>query len=350
MTPPQSELPKVFLSHRHADKQIASDIRTTLESWANFDIQIFQSDSPGHGAMIGKPLNDQLAKNLRDSHLVVLIFLAADDDWSYCMWECGVATDPDKLNPTNVVVFQFTDEAPRVFEDKVRVIVAENNLDAIRDFAIAFHRDEKFFPRLDRALCPKVADAEIDNRSKEFHELLLSHIPPGTPNEYPRWDHLKLGVALDKINEVRKRISEETENHPPGPTSKEKLQWTSEMVEAECKVRTGFGQAGRHFGYDPLRRDAKFTEYLLQLSEQSGESTKKCGESIFDEMARAILSFPAEPSWYRLRSAVQKNMWFVPIVSHARTLPHRDDNCMEFDLYLYEIPVVGNRAMIKAPS
>jgi len=29
------------------------------------------------------------------SDVVMLIFTTESEDWSYCMWECGVATDPD---------------------------------------------------------------------------------------------------------------------------------------------------------------------------------------------------------------------------------------------------------------
>jgi hypothetical protein len=52
--------------------------------------------------------------------VVLLVYTTEDQDWSYCMWECGVAMKPDAPQ-TRIVVLQCAAETPNVFEDRVRV-------------------------------------------------------------------------------------------------------------------------------------------------------------------------------------------------------------------------------------
>jgi hypothetical protein len=37
-----------------------------------------------------------LLRALGEARLVLLVFTKADADWSYCLYECGVAIDPEQ--------------------------------------------------------------------------------------------------------------------------------------------------------------------------------------------------------------------------------------------------------------
>ena len=77
-----------------------------------------------------------------DTQVLILIYTSPDEDWSYCMFECGVATDP-KSPHTNIIVFQCGRDAPKPFEDQLRVDV--RRFDDIRKFSKAFFTDPTFF-------------------------------------------------------------------------------------------------------------------------------------------------------------------------------------------------------------
>jgi len=79
--------PRIFLSHRFADKPIADVIRRNLARWG-FD-DIYQA-----GPRLGDPLTDELRDVLEDVDLVILVYTVTDEEWSWCMWECGLATHP----------------------------------------------------------------------------------------------------------------------------------------------------------------------------------------------------------------------------------------------------------------
>ena len=114
--------PNVFISHRHADKAIAETVADFLHQRSSGAATIFCSSSVDHVTPVaGVSLEQSLKKALASCDVVVLVFTAESEDWSFCMWECGVATDPRDQRPTNVVVFQCGDNAPKPYVDYLRV-------------------------------------------------------------------------------------------------------------------------------------------------------------------------------------------------------------------------------------
>ncbi len=107
-------MPTIFISHRHTDSQIANVINKHLRRWGFPPNSIYQSSAAtGRGPRIGEPLAQNLLDALSRANAVLLVYTFAKDDWSYCMWECGVATDPQSPN-TRIIVFQTTDDIPSV--------------------------------------------------------------------------------------------------------------------------------------------------------------------------------------------------------------------------------------------
>src|SRR3954453_8886931 len=87
--------PLLFISHRHVDKPIADVLRQFVTERSGGRISVFQSSSAqAEGARVGREVQRELKENLWQAGVIVLIYTSPDEDWSYCMWECGVATHP----------------------------------------------------------------------------------------------------------------------------------------------------------------------------------------------------------------------------------------------------------------
>ena len=167
----------IFISHRPADKEIADAIRDTLQDWGSGRISIFQSSDPQRSTRIGEPLSAELKNALVNADVVLLVYTFTDQDWFYCMWECGVATDPERER-TKVVVFQCTDDMPAPFQDQVRVKITEEE---IRKFTEQFHKNSDLFPEFDQAFSPDIEEDSIDRKSKALYERLIKVVPTRIP-------------------------------------------------------------------------------------------------------------------------------------------------------------------------
>ena len=87
--------PTVFISHRHADAKVARIVadfldRTSCRQRLGAPVVERRLRAPGRRR---EPRPHAEAK-LAGSDVVVLVFTAEGPGWSWCMWECGVATDP----------------------------------------------------------------------------------------------------------------------------------------------------------------------------------------------------------------------------------------------------------------
>ena len=100
---------------------------------------------------------------MAESDLVILIFTSEEADWSWCMWECGVATNPRDERPTEVVVLQCGDSAPKPYGEDVRVDV--RSLDSLTGFVKTVLTTTACFPKAGE---PLTKFSPEDKRIKEF--------------------------------------------------------------------------------------------------------------------------------------------------------------------------------------
>ena len=141
---PRSGRPLLFISHRHADQAIADVLRTFVTDRSGGRIAVFQSSSAqADNARVGRELHRELKEQLWAAGAVVLVFTIPKEDWSYCMWECGVATHPASPE-TKIVVLQCGPHAPSVYADAVRI--QAHDPVSIQKFANDFLTSPDFFP------------------------------------------------------------------------------------------------------------------------------------------------------------------------------------------------------------
>jgi hypothetical protein len=310
--------PKIFISHRFADRPIADVVNDTLTRWG-FD-NIYQAGAPGAGPRIGQPLSDELREELEEVDLVILVYTFSDEDWSWCMWECGLATQPRKADATRVVVFRCSAyDAPRQFVQQVNVDV---NLDGIRDFTRQLHRNEDFFKGLGRAWRPSLPDKTIDDLSKDFYEDLRPVIPAGRREERYRWDRFTL-----KLEPPADRLALDSDDEDE----------VVRLIQGELFVTEPFGNALAHYGYADLEDDLKLSDLVGRWTRETQNRENASDEWIKGlclEIRRAIANYPAKPTWYELSSVKFNDYSYFPVLNHVRVLP---DGSMQFDVYFYAV-------------
>jgi hypothetical protein len=92
----QQREPMVFISHKHTDRGIADAVRSFIERRSNREVRVYQSSSAEAEAPdVGRALTAELKAALWKTGIVILLYTSEDQDWQWCMWECGVATNPN---------------------------------------------------------------------------------------------------------------------------------------------------------------------------------------------------------------------------------------------------------------
>lgn len=158
-------LSKIYISHRLADKNIADMLRIALQDWGNGQLQIIQSsDIRNSGAKIGMTLTNEQKNAFADNHIVILIYTVSDNDWYYCMWECGLATNTHG-QATRIVLFQCANDLSILHLEHMRVSPTE---ESVKLFIQDFHKNPTFFPGSDEAFTPEMDEETLDTRSRDL--------------------------------------------------------------------------------------------------------------------------------------------------------------------------------------
>ncbi len=207
--------PLVFISHRHSDRAIGEALAQFLNRRSSGGVRVHLSSSPGfEGPRLGRPLNEELKRALGASDLVVLIYTSETEDWSYCMWECGVATDPNDEKPTKVVVFQCGRQVPKPYDEYLRVDA--RNGDSILEFVKAFFTSLDLFHTCDQPLTTFHPNGEeVRELATELHGKLADVLPaPGADELEERAATTYLCVEFDA--QAVQDIKEARDKNDPG--------------------------------------------------------------------------------------------------------------------------------------
>jgi hypothetical protein len=317
--------PVLFISHRHDDCAIADVLRRFIEARTGGRVRVFQSSSAGaKGPKQGENLSEELRQALWHASVVVLIYTTRDQDWSYCMWECGVAQLPE---PSSTVVFQCADQFPRVFADQVRVGV--RNEQDIERFVNDLLTEPAYFPQLGRAATDFDAGTEsVQEAAHELYRALQDVLPApdGVGEEWPLYPQLTMELSdeqMERISEV-----EGSEEHRLGVVRK--------VVVEEALVTGGDGQVGRIFSARGFPRNASMPGMPMRALISSWEANSPTPASQWvDGMCSQLIAaahdqFPI-PRWELMRGADRNDWtWYGPIVRYIKEIPRR--KCTEIDV------------------
>jgi hypothetical protein len=183
--------PLIFISHKHSDRAIATVVRSFITEQTRSKVPVFQSSDPT--AMtpgVGRTLNVALRKALWDAGAVILIYTAPDQDWGYCMWECGVALLPESPD-TRIILFQCGDTAPSLFDGQLGIDA--RNKTSVETFVTQFMTDVDFLPRAAEALTGyHKAAKEVQQAANKLFDDLQAVLPEGPVAEWPAHPYLQL--------------------------------------------------------------------------------------------------------------------------------------------------------------
>jgi hypothetical protein len=324
----------VFISHRHKDKKMAEVLKKTVKNWTAGQAQVFQSSDEGSSYLVGESITEALQKALDKANVVLLLYTIPDADWSYCLWECGVATNPKSFD-TRVVVFQCLDDAPAPYKEKHRIRITQPD---IRKFAFAFHRDEKFFPGLNRAFASAevLSDDIVRSRGDQLYQSLRELIPDEKHEEVRRWHYLQLALDQEFVQEIKKQKNEKV--------AREKAY---ELIEANGRVAAASPGALPHFGIADMQPDLQFNDLFNRWKEVAADwpgspEDVNWFEYLCDEMARAIKNIPAKEATTPLKSVAEQGTWYLPVINRVR----KDSEKWDFYVELYRLPEKGKYIQI----
>jgi hypothetical protein len=286
--------PLLFISHRHADSDLADAVKEFVSSSSGGRVTVFQSSSAtAEGPRIGENLNQELGRRLYAASVVILIYTTEDQDWSYCMWECG------RAYRARIIFFQCGSRFPAVFADQVRVNIRDR-VD-IQKFTNDFLTSPDFFPRFGEAISRFAPnDPNVLRASDSLFENLTRVLPPADSDgvdEWPAYPYLRLELTKEHVL----RIREESEQG--------RLDATTALLQ-EARVTDGDGEAARIFGMRSISRDAKFEQctkswkdafpqtepnWLIGLSEQVMVGAQGRFPTLRWELMRAV--DPNDGTW-----------------------------------------------------
>jgi len=315
----------IFISHRHDDRDIATVFSKHFQKWNVPQEEIFLSSDPKAGVAIGEPLRPQLKQALAEARLVLLIYTLSDADWEFCVWECGVATNPaDNTPKTRVALFQVGSQKSRVFKGEA---VFRLSRDDIAKFVDQFHKLDNFF-REGPAFQPTIDPDILRDRTDCLYEELRPFALTDKLEERPLWDRFTLRIRSNEVREIRECLSEA---HTDGAKDR-----AFDFLLRNAHVIDSFGMALLHFGYAAGTQDLTLEKLIECWRDTIASETDPHGwiPALCQEMCRSIEDRPAQPSWELMKSAQFPEWWFLPIVNHVRLKP----DSFEFDVSLYRFP------------
>jgi hypothetical protein len=317
--------PLLFISHKHSDSKIAQVLGAFIEERSNGRVKVHLSSSPEFkGPRFGRGLNDQLRQALWNTEVLILVYTSADQDWSYCMWECGVATHPQSPN-TNIIVFQCGSDVPAPFQDVLRVNA--RSYDDIKRFTDQFLRDPTFFPSLEAALAPTSTfkDLYVENAAKELHRDIVQVLPmpdDGLVEEWPTWPYLRVELPRSDVEKIEQASESERMQ-----LAYQIVKDYGVVVESDARAAQLFGQAGFP---SKMKVEALLRTWKGKYPDAEATWFDSCCEQI---MIGAGRGFPVI-RWTPMKE-VGGDSDFTPVLSRIRRIPF--GGSVQFDLYFYNL-------------
>jgi hypothetical protein len=313
--------PLLFISHKHSDKPIADVIHDFVRDRSGDRVRVFQSSSASaEGPRLGRNLTQELADALWEASMVILVYTSPDHDWSYCMWECGVATDP-RSPDTRPVLFQCGDERPDVFAGSLGVDTRD--LSQVQRFVNDFLTRPNFFPGHRRPITEFPPNSDfVKQAGQAFYTKLEEVIPRGEARILEEsWPYPFLRLELSK--EEVERIRAESFERRVATTTEAVLE--SQVIESDFELRRIFGRAG-------LPSQAKFRVLVDGWREKFRQSEPAWLEALSEQVSAAVLGRFPTLRWELMRGMDDYDgTLYAPVVNYACTLGGLRQ--MQFDVY-----------------
>jgi hypothetical protein len=313
----------LFISHKHSDGTIAQVLAAFIEERSNGTVKVHLSSSPNfQGPRFGKALNAELREALWRTEVFVLVYTSSDQDWSYCMWECGVASRPQSPNST-IIVFQCGPDVPAPFQDVLRVNV--RIYEDIKRFTEQFLRDPELFPSRKGAIAPNMKDSYVESAAKQLYKNIGEVLPPiddGLVEEWSAWPYLRIELPRSEADRIEQ-----------APES-ERVKLAHQIVKDYAVVVDSDARAAQLFGRAGFPSRMKFETVLTIWKDRYPDADATWFDSCCEQvMAGARRGFPVI-RWTPIRE-IGGDSDFTPVLSRIRRVPF--GGSVQFDIYFYNL-------------
>ena len=320
-----SSEPSIFISHKHSDSKIADHITSFITTYSGGRVKVFQSSSPwADSPKVGRNLNKQLRETLWKTTVVILVYTTPDLDWTYCMWECGVASHPQSPD-TKIILFQCTANSPALFAEQVNVNIRD--LVDVQKFTDEFLTAPDFFPGFEGPITRfQPHGKEVASAAAEFCQKLHPLLPPEKEDpsvEWPAYPFLQFELSLQDAERIKVEVEARSE--------------VARDIIQKCSLVSGADRFGEQlFGVPSFPTGTNLGQLTKMWGEKYPNSSAKWIESLCDQIVDGVLwRFPALV--WELMQGLNDSTWYAPVLNRVRKIPSRQ--CMQFDMYFYKFDV-----------
>lgn len=322
--------PLLFISHRHADRAIADVVRKFITDRSGGRIAVFQSSSiDAENPRVGRELHTELKQYLWLANVVVLVFTRPEEDWSYCMWECGVATQASP--ETKIIVLQCGPQSPTVYSDAVRVSALDP--DSVHKFANEFLTSSDFFPEHHEAVAPGFAvnGDEVKQAAGQLAEALKQVVPHDAESgqDWATVPFLRLQLTFAEVDQIR--MLDQAEG--------------AKAVLEQARVVDIDSAAQRLFGVGWLEPAEPFARLLSVWGQERPDAHTDWLDELAEQLRVSSHWRLPRFRWQMMDSAdTADHAQYAPVVSRVRSVPRQQ--CHEFDIYFSKFDTTNGAILI----
>lgn len=315
-----SQKPLLFISHKHCDHEIADVMSNFVRNISGGGIEVYQSSSPNfEGPRAGKALTKELEDALWRAGIVLLIYTSQDQDWSWCMWECGVALEPNSPD-TKVVVLQCLRDEPQVFKHSVNVHSWDE--DSLIGFAKRFS-DPEFFPGLGKPTTG-LSERELEAAAKNLAKALREAIPQKPRENWNAWPFMRIRIprcALESLNTLAKE---------------KRLTEAREIILEQAVVLETDSGLPQLFRLNQVSSETPLNELVKVWSDHYPSCPSYWLDVLVQQIVNgALKQTPDIPEWHRFRH-LKSNEESIPGVGRIKG----DAANLQFDIYFYGVATI----------
>lgn len=312
----------VFISHKHEDAEIAQLLADCLQSLAGPKIEIFLTSSLDYdGVKFGAPLKEQIAQQLSQTELFLLLYTGGRKDYSWCTYEAGLATDTTRPDAKKHIVISLVDDAPSMF-DGTRFVKAMKTGE-IEGFLREFCFDAKTFPGEGGPLLeatPALEEAAVTRAealTKTFKATSL-----GDSQEIPRWPTVALHIgkkALDDFVEgVRKDKGAFASDGETRSKTMQRFLETALVITSEKQgtEALGFNWTNEAVALQRIREN--WLDLRREIERQNGPEVvdnTPWDIVIAQEVYNICRSIVSRPDWSPFLDLETQTKWLYPFIS-----------------------------------
>jgi hypothetical protein len=322
--------PTVFISHREEDKSIALLIAQFIRDESGRGYSVFLSSHPKFkGVRAGAEISAELREAIADCDVFLLIYSRRDADWSWCMWEWGVACHPRSQKST-MMVLQCGCEEPKISTGSRLLDLRKQ--EAVFEFVKQYLTDKEVF-RNGKAVAGQYEDDVLEAKATKLHAdlfPLIKDIDP--PKERSPWPYLQIAVPLETAREIN------TENAALDINAQ------IELVKKSATISIADKEGLKLFGRIGLTQNIS----LSKLARKVNAITRTEHTPLLDYCCRQIAEACADRTPHIVAMSVKDQEGvseFVPVVTKVHEGGYL--KTVLVDLYFVQLPSNTNSSQYK---